>query len=178
MSVKLPSAYVGIDNNASGAIACIRSESGGIDEYWVKPMPVLVYNKIPYIDERGVSEQLLKIAGTHDPVLLGFEMGNKQPLFGAKGNFSNGFSYGVIRTVVRMLNIPHEELKAKNWQDRVLRNIRGTTPDTKEASIEFCRRMFPAASLFRTPRSKKPDHNLSDALCIAYYMYMISNREK
>ena len=47
--------------------------------------------------------------------------------------------------------------------------------DTKKASIEFCRRKFPEQmeqGLFKaTPRSRTISDGLTDAACIAYYLW-------
>ena len=56
--------------------------------------------------------------------------------------------------------------------------LKYTGNDTKAESILFCKRKFPNVDLTPTERSKKPHDGLSDALCMAYYSFLINNVHK
>lgn len=155
-----PPTFMGIDNGISGAVGVIAP-----DGITVVPTPVVKVGTSTRIDECGLAE-LIKL---HPETFVTLEQGQKQPKFGCKGNFANGFNDGTIQTVLRLLKVPHRVVDPKMWQTDVFKGIRGLRTTTKGASIEFCRRMFPDISLYRTPRCRTIDDNLADALCLAWW---------
>ena len=161
---------IGIDNSYTGAIAAVEFlEAQNPRVISCELMPTISVGKSIAIDEDKVWQRLIEIRELYEDVIIGFEIGQKNPLFGCKGNFSNGFSYGVIRTVVRLSGMRHIEINPKTWQKEIFRDIRGLEMSTKSASIEYCRRQFPEQSLLPTPRCKKPHDGMADSLCLAVY---------
>jgi hypothetical protein len=164
--------YIGIDNSYTGAIAAIECDGTGSKKIaYCSVMPTTSVAKNTYIDEEAVSNTLREITvNANGNVMVGFEIGQKNPLFGTKGNFSNGYSYGVIKTVIRLSKLPHIEVNPRTWQKEMFKDIKGAEMSTKDASFEFCRRTFPDQSLLATPRCKKPHDGMADAICIAFYL--------
>lgn len=160
---------IGIDNGISGSIAAIEFSEG------VRPkvvmcrlMPTITVGKNEYIDEGALLREL-KAGDNYKNVVVAFEIGQRNPLFGTKGNFSNGYSYGVVKTVVRLMGVPHIEVNPKTWQKVIFQDIKGADMSTKDASIEYCRRMYPEQTLLPSPRCSKKHDGMADALCIASY---------
>ena len=161
---------ISFDNNPTGAIAVVEfnpSESPRVE--LLITMPTISVGKNVYIDETTIFNLINKYKKENENILVAFEIGQRQPLFGTKGNFANGFSYGVIRTLVRLSELPHIEVNPKTWQKEIFKDIRGADMSTKEASIEYCKRRFPNETLLPTPRCSKKHDGLADALCIASY---------
>lgn len=161
--------WMGWDNGISGAYAYMsatEADANGHPLIKVGLMPTVKIGKDEYIDELEVAKLLIDL----NPSMAGIEMGQKNPLFGVKGNFSNGYSYGVLRTVMRLnMTIPYTEINPKTWQKVIHKDIRNAEMSTKDASFEFCRRHFPWVSLVPA-RCKKPNDGIADALCIAEYL--------
>jgi hypothetical protein len=151
----------GIDNGTTGAVAILR-EDGSIR---VERMPVFKVGKSMFIDESALSA-LLSEEG--NPLTV-FEQGQKNPLFGTKGNFANGYSFGVVQTVLKLGKVPHLCVNPQKWQKAVFSGMRGVKDkDTKGASIEFCRRRYPQVNLI-PPRCRTPFDGFADAICMAHY---------
>ena len=170
---------IGIDNGISGAIAIVEKQQGNLEQ--VKQtilVPLTSVGKEKFIDEKAVKttfDKQVELYGIDNIVVI-FEMGQKQPMFGCKGNFSNGYSYGVIKTIVRLYEpaLRHIEVNPRTWQKVIHKDIRGAETSTKEASIEYCKRTFPGVSLVASPRAKKAHDGIADALCMASYALKIN----
>jgi len=162
--------YIGIDNGITGAVAKIYPDG----KITLSKMPIKKIFGVEYIDET----QLINLL-TEDGLgcLVVFEQGQKNPMFGTKGNFSNGYSFGVVNTVLSLGGIPHILINPRTWQGVIFKDIKGRLKNkknangitTKEASIEVCRRLYPSISLYPTPRHKKPCDGFADALLMATY---------
>ena len=165
---------MGIDNNPTGAIAIVEFPLGRKHNVLeLMKMPTYSVGKNIYIDEGVLYSLLCQYNASHENVIVGFEIGQRQPLFGTKGNFANGYSYGVLKTVARISGIRNIEVNPKTWQKVIHKDIRGADMSTKEASIEYCRRMFPEQTLLASKRCTKKDDGMADALCIASYINRI-----
>jgi hypothetical protein len=161
---------VGIDNGCSGAVAAIEVTNGSTPKVILcNTMPITSIGKNTYIDEQAVYDTLVSLKEKYQDIVIGFEIGQRQPIFGTKGNFANGYGYGVIKTVVRLTGIPHIEVNPRTWQKAIFQDIRGADMSTKDASIEYCRRTYPEQTLLPTARCTKKHDGMADALCIASY---------
>ena len=152
--------WAGIDNGISGAIAILREDGS----FRVEHVPVCEVGKSTFID----SEALADILFQEGLPFTVFEQGQKQPKFGCKGNFANGDSFATVRTVLRLTKTPSMYVNPKQWQKDIFAGIRGTADNTKGASIEFCRRVYPHISLI-PPRCRVADDNFADAICMAHW---------
>jgi hypothetical protein len=153
--------WVGVDNGISGAVGILREDGSVL----LEKMPVVCVGKSTFIDEVALQSILEK----EKPEMVVFEQGQKNPLFGTKGNFSNGYSFGVVQTVLKLGRFVHVCINPRTWQKSCFKDIRGTAEgDTKGASIEFCKRMYPLVNLVPA-RCKKPFDGWADALCMAHY---------
>lgn len=168
---------IGIDNGISGALAAIMDD-GTVD---VISMPTVTVGKSTFIDACALEDWLLKHSGWSKleggVPRVTFEQGSKQPKFGTKGNFANGYSFGVVKTVLELQarrgNLVFQCVNAKTWQKVLFKDLRGADvegSDTKGASLEVCRRLFPTVNLV-PPRCRVPNDGWADALCMASYSF-------
>ena len=110
-----------------------------------------------------------------------------KPIFGssAKSTFSFGFNKGYLIGLLAASKIPYTLVAPKEWQKCIWTNadmvithksvvIRGKNcnkkeVNTKQTSINACRRLFPDVDLRKSPRSKKPDDNKVDSMLLSEY---------
>ena len=146
---------IGIDPGISGGIAVIYP-----DMIRVIPMPIAGKE----IDVMRVVEFLpWKI---DDPDILAYvEKVGAFPGQGTVSMWKFGFVTGIIHGVLRTLDIPLTLVTPQAWKKEILAG----TDKSKEAAIDWCRRVYPNVNLLATPRSTKPHSGMCDALCIAEY---------
>jgi len=155
--------FIGIDNGTSGAIAVLDPQGEVLEMF---KMPVTKVGDAVFIYAMGLCEMIER----HPSTYVVAEQGQKNPMFGTKGNFANGYSFGVVKTILDLTGRPHVLINPKTWQKIIFKDIRrGPNDSTKNLSCEFARRRWPSISLLATARSKKPDDGLADALCLAEY---------
>lgn len=166
-------AYVlGVDHGLSGALAFLDDQTGVVNLY---PMPLC----------RGRSETDREIDSDEvDALLEGFgpRLVMSEDCWGhagqgAKSMFNFGKAYGTILTCATLARIPIKRVLPIVWQRAILHAtpIPGLSSqaNTKARSIAWCRMMFPKVSL-RHGQRRTDDHNLADALCLAYYATLVS----
>jgi hypothetical protein len=156
--------YVGIDNGISGACAALSPNDGKITK---SLMPCRTVRGKDYIDEIALHQWLSQLGVAHTDIFVVYEQGQLQPKFGCKTNFAQGYSFGVVSTVLSMGAIPHMAVNPKMWQKDIFAGLRGDSKDTKGASIEFCRRTYPNLDLRASERCRVPHDGIADALCMA-----------
>jgi len=172
--------YIGIDNGTSGGMATISKTKDKIEVDSCVIIPSIKVGKDKFVNPSHLYHYISDIGSEPDSeIFVVLERGQKQPLFGCKGNFANGENYGIVKSVLYICaanmngRMKWMDVNPKDWQKVVLGSMRGAAQElkgkaTKLASIEFCKRMYPGVSLI--PKgSKKEDDNLSDAMCIAHY---------
>jgi len=97
----------------------------------------------------------------------------------AKSTFSFGFVCGVVEALLSANKIPYTKVNPKIWQKEIWEGIpiqykssstgRTKVVDTKATSLIAAKRIFLYHSFLKTERSKKPDHNLVDAMLLSEY---------
>lgn len=97
----------------------------------------------------------------------------------AKSTFNFGFVCGVVESLLVSNEIPYTKVNPKTWQKEMWEGVpiqyksstTGKTKviDTKATSLIAAKRIFPTNSFLKSGRSKKPDHNLVDAMLLAEY---------
>ncbi len=152
--------YIGIDNGTSGGLAIIQP-----NQINVMIIPLIEVGGLRYIDAKEVNYILSQFK---DNSLVIYEQGAKNPYFGTIGNFSNGYHFGVIKTILEIGEFSNVCVTPKQWQKDMFLGIRHLSKgDTKGASIETCKRLFPTVDLRRTSKCKKDHDGIADALCMA-----------
>ncbi len=160
--------YCGWDNGISGAGALLLPDG---PEFFATPLTHAGKDNI--VDARALQAWFAKRESVIKHV--GVEQPQKQPRFGACGNFSQGDSGATIRTVLVLLGIPFTLIPPRKWQAAMHMGVRGANMDTKTASFEACARLFPNVTIPGRPSEKtgkpssKPDDGFADALLIAAF---------
>lgn len=163
--------YVGIDNNPSGAVAHLFPDHR---QATVVDMPTFSLGGLDCVDEVALWERYIE---PHMPnVFVIFEQGQKNPLFGTKGNYTNGASFRAVHAMLRLMRVRHQLVNPKTWQKVMFKDVPlGQIPkvgkdskETKDASVYVARNLFPHIN-FVPPRCKNPNDNWSDALLLAEY---------
>jgi hypothetical protein len=157
---------IGIDPGKRGAMALINRDSVS-----VQPIPIIPGSKISR-DEYNlvfIREWLLnETAEQTGNVFVTVERSQPLPpkIRGSIAQFQRGVACGWEWMLVGM-SIPYQLVRPIEWQKVMFAGTPGA--DTKQRSIIAAQRLYPDVSLLRTERSKKPDHNLADALLIAEF---------
>lgn len=110
-----------------------------------------------------------------------------KPIFGssAKSTFAFGFNKGYLIGLLAANKIPYTLVAPKEWQKCIWTNadmvvthkvvvVKGKQQtkkevNTKQTSINACKRLFPTVDLRKSPRSKKPDDNKVDSMLLSEY---------
>lgn len=155
--------YIGIDNGVSGGVAvldkdCNLSLAGFI--------PIKKIGDMKTIDLKELGYCLSQYGAFNNPSTIMLEQGQKQPLFGCKGNYANGYYFGLVEGWMIANNFSYELTNPRTWQEVIFKDLRGYKKgkknDTKSLSLEICQRRFPTHNI--------KDHNIADAVCIALYL--------
>lgn len=143
--------YIGIDPGKSGGYAVIDTTIGEISASpWDDDGFVATMRKI-YLD------------GIEDQCKCCLEKVGAMPGQGVTSMFSFGKSAGFIEGVLEAFSIPYQLVPPQTWKKAYSLN------SNKQTSIEVCRKLFPAVSLMRTGRCKKPHDGMAEALLMAEY---------
>lgn len=138
---------LGIDPGLHGSLAIIDGES----------VSVVEFDKEAYLDN------LRAVAESGEVVKCCLEHVSSMPKQGVSSTFTFGTNFGWIQGVLEAYKIPFELVKPRKWKADF-----GCTSD-KNTSIEVCKRLFPNVSLKRTPKCKKDDDGMAEALLMALY---------
>lgn len=142
--------YIGIDPGKSGAVALLYGDSGVADIIQFAPS-----------DGR---EALIELSITREtPVFAIIEHVHSMPRQGVASTFSFGQNFGWWCGVLDALNIPYQLVRPQVWKKEF-----GCNSD-KNTSIAVAQRLFPRVSLLPTPKCKKPDDGMAEALLMAEY---------
>lgn len=147
--------FIGIDPGKKGGIAVIDTESG-------------IRYTVPYSDKDLITmcrdeSWLYNTQGKTEHIMCCLEKVGAMPGQGVVSMFSFGQSVGYIKGVLESFGIPYQEITPQKWKKEF-----GLNSD-KAASAEVCRRLFPDISLLATPRCKKPNDGMAEALLMAEY---------
>lgn len=151
----------GVDPGKKGAIALLDS-GGGLHR--LIPMPVLNLDRPEY--------DLIAIRRIFVPAVQLAVVEKAQPLprsmpGGGIANFHRGVSRGGWEWFCVALLIPYMLVSPARWQRSMLDGL--PPGDSGERSILAAKRLFPDANLKRSPRSRKDDDGMAEALLIAEY---------
>lgn len=164
--------YIGIDVGAKGFISM---QKNGVWRHF----------SIEDNDLYQLSDIMLRARLDNDSIVCVIE--DVHAIFGssAKATFQFGFNKGYLIGLLTANQIPYVLVQPKEWQremwgnsDMVVNyktvNIKGkeTTRkevNTKQTSINACKRLFPNLDLRKSERSKKIDDNKVDSILMSEY---------
>lgn len=161
---------VGIDPGVSGAIATIGAD-GSARVVPVPTVKVKVGKKLRRRYDlhalRAHLRQIKEVSALHNLTLrLFLERAQPRPTDTGITAFSIGETFGLLRGILWTMAIEHRLVRPQEWQREI---FGGKVEDTKRASVEAARRIFPRVSLLRTDKCTTPHDGFADALCIAEY---------
>lgn len=164
--------YIGIDVGAKGFI------SAQINGAWS-------HFSIADNDLYQLSEIMREIRLKHENIACVIE--DVKPIFGssAKATFQFGFNKGYLIGLLAASKIPYTLVPPKEWQKEMWTNadmvvtykkvtIKGVETtrkevNTKQTSINACKRLFPTLDLRKSERAKKIDDNKVDSIMLCEY---------
>jgi crossover junction endodeoxyribonuclease RuvC len=141
---------LGIDPGLDGGIAII---SGSHIEL-LETIPT--EKKTGFIKRQVDAQKLSNILRVYPDVVCYLEKVASRPGQGVGSVFSFGDTYGTIRGVLGALNIPTYHVSPQRWKKELKISSK---EDSLKASFD----------LFSGLKFKKKDHNIAEALLIAYY---------
>ena len=165
----MPSIALGCDPGLSGALAFLDETSGRI--VGVHDMPTAEGARGQEVDFLA----LVAIVERYQPRVAVTEDVWGVAGCGAKSSFTFGAAYGCLIGAFRyMRRPPLQRVRPQTWQSTVFGYCDlGDGHDTKRASVFCALKLHPEADLIRG-KGRKPDHNRSDAVCIAHYAYRVN----
>ena len=164
--------YIGIDVGSKGFISM---QKDGVWEHY----------SIEDNDLYQLSEIMLKARIDNDNIACVIE--DVHPIFGssAKATFQFGFNKGYLIGLLAANQIPYTLVQPKEWQREMWINadmvvnykqvvVKGKETmrkevNTKQTSINACKRLFPTLDLRKSVRSKKIDDNKVDSILMSEY---------
>ena len=159
--------YCGIDNGLNGGIVVINDKQEIVVKYI---MPVIkgektefnfneIANIFNYLNERFSPEGLF----------VCLEKAHVRPVQGIRSAFTTGLCLGMFQGVLASNGISYEVINPTVWMKKV---FEGHKTEDKKASVQWCQKKWPKEVWTSTERSKKIHDGLTDAACMAYYMFL------
>lgn len=139
--------FLGIDPGKKGGIALISDDS--------RVIRALAYTDTALLD---IANSL-----TDEDCRCCLEKVHSMPKQGVASTFAFGASYGFIKGVLEALGLSYQEVLPQRWKKEF-----GLSTD-KAASVDVCRRLFPAQSLRASDRCRTDHDGIAEALLMAEY---------
>jgi len=151
---------IGIDPGFGGALAIV-----GKGRAVAKPMPTLNLTKTKKtLDENQICKLLEKHREITQHIFI--EKVSAMPKQGVTSTFNFGAGWGILRGICVGLHIPYTLVLPTTWKRVMCRDM---PKGSKDVSIIVAKRLWPDINLLRTPKCRKEDDGMADALCIAEY---------
>ena len=141
---------IGIDPGLDGGIAIIQGSHIELLE------TIPTETKGGFIKRQVDAQKLSNILRVYPDLVCYLEGVASRPGQGVASVFSFGDTYGAIRGVLGALNIPVYTVSPSKWK-------KALEVSSKEDSLKASKELFPSVQF------KKKDHNIAEALLIAYY---------
>jgi crossover junction endodeoxyribonuclease RuvC len=141
---------LGIDPGLDGGLAIIDGSSIELLE------TIPTQTKGGFIKRQVDAQKLSNILRVYPDLVCYLEGVASRPGQGVASVFSFGDTYGAIRGVLGALNIPVYSVSPSKWK-------KALEVSSKEDSLKASKDLFPSVQF------KKKDHNIAEALLIAYY---------
>ena len=157
--------YAGVDLGKKGGIVIIKDGNVIVN----MPMPVIKSSKKS--DEYDI-DRIVDVFLRHLPDYTYIEKALLLPVSGKKSYQQSGFVEGGFQFMLASLKLRYDVITPKRWQKNIFEGM--NKKDTKQASIMFAKRMYPAVDWKSSPKSSKYHDGMTDALCIAEYCKRIN----
>lgn len=142
---------IGIDPGKSGALAIIYADENN------QPFRIKV---IPF-EECAYRDALANCVDSR--VVCCVEKVGAMPGQGVVSMFNFGHNLGLIEGLLQANKIPYQLVPPQTWKKDF------SLSGDKQSSIDVCKKLFPHVNLLATPRSRKENDGMAEALLMAEY---------
>lgn len=142
---------IGIDPGKSGALAVIYIDENN------EPIKFKVF---PF-DESTYRDVLATCVDSR--VVCCLEKVGAMPGQGVVSMFNFGHNLGLIEGLLQAYKIPYQLVPPQTWKKEF------SLSSDKQSSIDVCKKLFPNINLLPTPRSRKENDGMAEALLMAEY---------
>lgn len=145
------SVILGIDPGKSGALAAMYMH----DKNEIYRVQIIPFEEMAYRD------LLAECADSR--VICCLEKVSAMPGQGVVSMFNFGHNLGFIEGLLQAFKIPYQVVRPQVWKKEFSLN------SDKQTSIDMCKKLFPGINLLATPRSRKENDGMAEALLLAEY---------
>jgi hypothetical protein len=156
--------YLGIDNGLNGGLVVLDDNQNVIRKY---VMPIIKGDKTEF-DIVALNKILDEIQLLDENIYVGLEKAHVRPVQGIRAAFTTGFCLGMFQALLTSKGIGYEVINPSVWMKKV---FEGINSDDKKVSVMYCQRKWPQVDWRATERSSKAQDGMTDAACIALYVY-------
>ena len=158
--------YVGIDGGLKGGIVVLTDRCEVLRK-WI--MPIINGDKVEFdiVTLNKIFDEIKLLYG--DSIIIGLEKAHTRPVQGIRAAFTTGYCLGLFQGVLTSKGLGYEVINPSVWMKKI---FVGINSDDKKVSVMYCQRKWPSIDWRATERSSKIFDGLTDAACIAYYMYL------
>lgn len=142
---------IGIDPGKSGALAVIHLDENN---------ELVRFNVIPF-DAEAYRDVLATCVDSR--VVCCVEKVGAMPGQGVVSMFNFGHNLGLIEGLLQANKIPYQLVPPQKWKKEF------SLSGDKQASIDVCKKLFPYVCLYPTPRCRKPNDGMAEAMLMAEY---------
>lgn len=142
---------IGIDPGKSGALAVMYLD----DNRSITRIKIVPFEEQSYRDALACC--------TGDKAVCLVEKVGAMPGQGVVSMFSFGRNLGLIEGMLMALHIPYQLVPPRTWKKEF------SLSGDKQTSIDVCKKLFPNINLLATPRSRKENDGMAEALLMAEY---------
>jgi hypothetical protein len=161
--------YVGIDNGLNGGIVTLNDNCEVVRTF---VMPIIKGDKTEFdvVEINRIIDTIIRDnKDMRDGIIIGLEKANVRPVQGIRAAFTTGFCLGMFEGMLTSRGLGYEIINPSVWMKKI---FLGINSEDKKASVMYCQRKWPETNWRATERSKVIHDGLTDACCIAYYMYL------
>lgn len=155
--------FIGVDPGVHGGLAFIDGELNTLAVY---PMPIIGDKEY---DIQHIKNTLQLYAKNNPQNCFStIEKQHCMPGEGLPRTFKTGMGFGILLGLFAGLNIPHQVVAAKAWQNKIFRGL-PAKQDTKVSSAVIATRLFPNTNFRASERARTIADGMTDAACIAVF---------
>ena len=157
--------FMGIDPGLKGAVV-VLSEDQSVVLSRSAPLLNATSSGKGHYDLKGML-QILRDATNFGKVYCHIEKSQSMPRDSRPSAWKTGCGFGYWEMALTACNIPYSVIGPRVWQRTMHKNL--PESDNKTKSVIAAQRLLPNLNLLRSPKSRKPDHNIADAGLLALH---------
>lgn len=158
--------YIGIDPGVRGAIVVLNDDR-----------EILHSGNVPLLNMKSTGKGQYDLNSMWSTIRnfssgttrCHIERSQAMPRDSSSSAWKTGCGFGYWEMALVAAGIPYNVVSPRVWQKKLFKGL--PDMDTKTLSVMAAKRSLPGLNLLRTPRSRKPDHNISDAGLLALHCW-------